>query len=256
MGLKVCSIASGSSGNCIYLASDTTTLIIDAGVSCRRIKQSLMAIGDRANEVNLLVTHSHTDHVCGLKMVCKSLLPNVYTHYLTSPRISSLLGGYNNLKEFSGDFYVGDLTISPFRVCHDVPCVGYSVYQGGKKISVVTDVGALTTENLRAIQGSDVVLIESNHDEKMLMSNARYSIELKRRILSDRGHLSNTSCAQAVVQCVKSGAKQIILGHLSKENNTPELAYSTTYSALKREGLNANVCVALQDKISELIEVN
>ncbi|MBR2967769.1 MAG: MBL fold metallo-hydrolase [Clostridia bacterium] len=256
MGLKICSIASGSSGNCIYLASDTTTVVIDAGVSCKRIKQSLLAIGASCNEVNLLVTHSHSDHVCGLKMMCKSLSPTVYAHYLTSPRISLLLDGYNNLREFSGDFYIGDMTISPFKVSHDVPCVGYSVYQGGRKISVVTDVGALTADNMRAIQGSNVVLIESNHDEKMLMANTRYPMELKRRILSDRGHLSNAACAQAVVKCVKSGAKQIILGHLSMENNTPELACAASYSALKSEGLSANICVALQDKMSELIEVN
>lgn len=255
MGLKICSLASGSSGNCIYISSDTTTLLIDAGISCKRIKESFSVLGAQPPEINLLITHAHSDHIAHLKTIAKTFSPVIYTHYLTYSDIASKLPGYLKLKEFDGDFYVGDITVSPFRVSHDVPCVGFSVLSGGKKISVVTDVGRLTKDNMRHIEGSDVVLLESNHDEDMLRSNPRYALSLKRRIMSDHGHLSNKSCAAAAVECVMSGAKQIILGHLSHENNTPELAYQTTYGSLSDAGLNAMLCIAFQDKMSNLIEV-
>lgn len=254
MGLRICSLASGSSGNCIYISSDTTTLLIDAGISCKRIKESLSVLGD-ANQLNVLITHTHSDHVGHLKMVAKTFSPVIYTHFRAYTAVQDMLPGYLKLKEFDGDFYVGDITVSPFRVSHDVPCVGFSVLCGGKKISIVTDVGRLTETNLRHIDGSDVVLLESNHDENMLLGNPRYATSLKRRILSDNGHLSNKACAAAAVECVKNGAKQIILGHLSKENNTPELAYQTTLSELSNAGLSAMLCVAGQDKMSKLIEV-
>lgn len=255
MGLKICSLASGSRGNCIYVSSDTTTLLIDAGISCKKIKEGLSVLGARPTSLNLLITHAHSDHVAHLKMIAKTFSPVVYAHYMSYPEVSAMLPGYLKLKEFDGDFYIGDITVSPFRVSHDVPCVGYSLLHAGKKISVVTDVGHLTDANMRHIEGSDVVLIESNHDEDMLRANPRYAVSLKRRILSERGHLSNKSCAAAAVECVKSGAKQIILGHLSMENNTPELAYKTTQNEISGAGLNAMLCVATQDRMSQLIEV-
>ena len=255
MGLKICSLASGSSGNCIYIGSDTTTLLIDVGISAKRIKEGLAALGANPSQLNVLITHTHTDHVGHLKMVTKTFSPVIYTHFRTYSTVADMIPGYLKLKEFDGDFYVGDITVSPFRVSHDVPCVGFSVLCGGKKISVVTDVGRLTEANLKHIEGSDVVLIESNHDENMLLANPRYAMSLKKRILSDNGHLSNKSCAAAAVECVKCGAKQIILGHLSKENNTPDLAYETTQSELLKAGLSAMLCVATQDKMSKIIEV-
>lgn len=255
MGLKICSLASGSGGNCTYVASDTTTLLIDAGISCKRIKESLAVLGANTQNLNLLITHSHVDHIGHLKSVCKMFSPTVYAHYLTYSAVTEKIPGYLKCKEFDGDFFIGDITVSPFRVSHDVPCVGYSLLSGGKKISIVTDVGALSNGNLHCLEGSDVVLIESNHDENMLWANPRYSLSLKRRILSAHGHLSNSSCAQAAVECIKSGAKQIILGHLSKENNTPQLAYETTKNLIDNAGLSAAIAVAYADKMSDLIEV-
>ena len=255
MGLKICSLASGSRGNCIYIASDTTTLLIDAGISCKRIKDSLKVLGADTSQLNLLITHAHGDHIGHVKTVAKTFAPIIYSHYLTYSAVSAILPGYLKLKEYSGDFYVGDITVSPFKVSHDVPCVGYSVLCGGKKISVVTDVGRLTDQNMEHIEGSDVVLIESNHDEEMLRANPHYTLTLKRRITSDRGHLSNVACAEAAVRCVKSGAKQIILGHLSSENNTLALAYETTREKITKAGLSAMLSIATQDQMSELIEV-
>ena len=237
------------------MASDTTTLLIDAGICNKRIKEGLHALNAPTDDLNLLITHSHVDHIGHIKTVCNALSPVIYTHYLTYPAVAEKVPGYLKFKEFDGDFYIGDITVSPFRVRHDVPCVGFSFLSGGKKISVVTDVGKLTADNMRHIEGSDVVFIESNHDENMLMANPNYTMALKRRILSDNGHLSNNSCAAAVVECIKSGAKQIILGHLSTKNNTPELAYETTMELMEKSGLSAALAVAYADKLSDLIEV-
>ncbi|MBR2970733.1 MAG: MBL fold metallo-hydrolase [Clostridia bacterium] len=254
MALKICSLSSGSHGNCIYISSDTTDLLIDAGISCKKTKERLAVLGAQPPQ-HLLITHSHSDHVCGVSMLAKTFSPVIYTHFRTHYEIAKLVPGYLKIKEYSSDFFVGDMTVSPFAVSHDVPCNAYSVLCGGKKVTVVTDVGVLTEENLNSIEGSDVVLIESNHDEKMLMSNPRYSDTLKRRILSSRGHLSNSACAAAAVEIVKRGAKHIILGHLSEENNTPTLAYETTKNALDRVGLSASVTIALQNEMTEVIEV-
>lgn len=255
MGLKICSFASGSRGNCIFVSSDTTSVLVDAGICCKRIRAGLSAMG-ATGEFNLLITHAHSDHIGHIGDVVKAFSPIVYTHYLTYDDITKKIPDYLKLKEFDGDFYVGDITVSPFRVSHDVPCVGFCFLNAGRKISIVTDVGRLTDDNMRRLDGSDVVLIESNHDEDMLRANPRYSPSLKRRILSDRGHLNNRACAEAAAKCIKGGAKQIILGHLSLENNTPELAYGATCDYLEREGLNARVSIAYQDKLSEVVEVN
>lgn len=256
MALRICSLASGSHGNCIFIGSETTSLLIDAGISCKRIKEGLKALDVDPMSLNVLITHSHSDHIAHLDSVAKNMSPIVYTHFLSYSGISSKIPGYLKLKEFDGDFYIGDITVSPFKLSHDVPCVGYSFICGGKKISVVTDVGQLSQSNLISIDGSDVVLIESNHDENMLLANSRYSYPLKKRILSDRGHLSNKACAAASIECIKSGTKQIILGHLSQENNTVELAYETTHKAIENAHLSAGLCVAYQDRMSNIIEVS
>ncbi len=254
MSLKICSFASGSNGNCIYAASETTLIIIDAGICVKRIKEGLSAVG-AFGELNVLITHTHSDHVAHLRRVAATLKPNIYVHYSIFGVIKDMLDGYTKLFPFDGDFYVGDITVSPFALSHDVPCVGFSLIHQGKKASVLTDTGIITQENFESIAGSQAVFIESNHDEDMLRANPRYAYTLKRRILSNRGHLSNTTCAAAAVRCVKDGASNIVLCHLSRENNSPSLALETTENAVAAAGLRARLYVAFQDKMSEIIEV-
>ncbi len=254
MALRVCSFASGSAGNCIYVASDTTDILIDAGICLKRIKECLAAVGAGKNP-NVLVTHTHSDHVAHLRRLVSNFSPSVFVHASIFGQVNAMLGGYDKLVPFDGDFYVGDITVSPFRLSHDVPCVGFSLINMGKKVSVLTDTGAVTSENLDRIAGSKAVFIEANHDEKMLLANDRYSYMLKRRILSGQGHLSNSACAAAVVRCVRSGASDIVLCHLSRENNSPSQALCTTQAAIDAAGLRARLSVAYQDKMSELIEV-
>lgn len=255
MALKFCSFASGSGGNCIYVNSGETNILIDAGICLRRIKDSFKAIGADPRSIHLLITHTHSDHISHIKRVASEFSPTVYAHYSSFREVCSALGDYNDVRPFGGDFYVGDITVSPFVLSHDVPCVGFSLLCGGQKISILTDTGIVTSETLEHISGSKAILIESNHDENMLMHNERYAYSLKRRILSNRGHLSNNSCAAAVVKCISGGTRSVLLGHISRENNTPELAYETTSKALDRAGVSAKLNIAYQDKISEIIEV-
>lgn len=254
MALKICSFASGSGGNCIYVASETTSILVDVGISVKRIKECLCAAKAKG-ELNVLITHTHSDHIAHLKRLASVMSPKIYVHRSVFRQIDALLGGYDKLFPFDGDFYVGDITVSPFRLSHDVPCLGFGLINQGSKVSILTDTGVVTDDDLERIAGSKAVFIESNHDVDMLKSNGRYSYVLKRRILSPRGHLSNGDCAQAVVKCVENGASDIVLCHLSRENNTPELALGVTKAAIDAAGLKAHLSVAYQDKMSEMIEV-
>lgn len=261
MGLKICSIASGSTGNCVFIASDTTKILIDLGVSTLRVDKSLAVLGESSRDLSVVVTHSHSDHIKDLGNFIKKHDSCVYCPYESSGAIKSK---YNydrkNLVELSGgDFFVGDITVSPFPVSHDVPCFGYSFYNKGKKISVCTDLGHISKSTLESISDSDLVMIESNHDIDMLNQNDKYSPWLKSRILSNKGHLSNEASADAILSLSNCGVKQFILAHLSRENNYAELAFNTVRDKLKGsgiiEGRDVFVEVAAPDKLSSLFEV-
>lgn len=258
MGLKICSFSSGSSGNCIFIGSDTTKILVDIGVPTLRVERSLAALRCNSSDVSVLVTHSHSDHISGVPaFVAKHGLPT-YAHYLTSAALSPKLKG-QKVNEFGGeDFYIGDITVTPFRLSHDVPCVGFSFLWCGKKISIATDLGKVGDSILRQMSDSDVVFLESNHDEGLVSANQKYPFWLKKRIVGENGHLSNEACANAAVKLAKNGVKQIILGHLSKENNYPELAYSTVREKLDENGYfegNIKVEVARAERLSGLYEV-
>lgn len=257
MGLMFCSIASGSSGNCIMVKSDLATVLVDVGIPAKRVDKSLAVLRQRTEHIAVLLTHEHSDHVSGLAgfrklhpgttYACRDTCGNMEKSGCTVP-----------LTPFSGDFYVGDITVSPFALSHDVPCVGYSFICRGKKISVLTDTGIADRRVIQRLSDSDLVMIESNHDEAMLAANQRYSYYLKKRITSDRGHLSNAACAEAAEVLCAGGVKQLILAHLSKENNYPELAYSTVYERLRFVGMKdeeIKIEVARPDGMSGLYEI-
>lgn len=254
MSLKFCSLASGSRGNCLYVASPSTTIIIDAGISIKRVEEGLSKLGK--NNVNLLITHTHSDHVSNLSAFVRKYSPSIYCFGGCYDKVKEMVMGEADINVFDGDFYVGDITVSPFRVSHDVPCVGYSFYNGGKKISVMTDLGVFTRSQAKMIEGSDALFIESNYDEEMLSRSQKYSQSLKNRIASKIGHLSNSDSAKASVFAAASGCGAIMLGHLSQENNTPELALSVTRKTLSDAGYSVEVSIALQDKLSSVMEVS
>ena len=251
MSLKICSLASGSKGNCIFIGSRRTSLLLDAGVSVKYIRSALESVGEQMPE-DLVLSHTHSDHYRYVPALAET---GVRLHYGMIMRryVDDLPGA----EGFSGDFCIGDITVSPFSVSHDVPCYGYSFYSEGSKVTVVTDLGVMPKATLEAISDSDAVLIESNYVGGMLAANTVYPAYLKARISGSRGHLSNAEAAECVAYLAGKGVKNIILGHLSEQNNTPDLAVKAANEALARYGLSgaAAVKAALRREVSEVIEV-
>lgn len=250
MSLKICSLTSGSKGNCIFIGSARTSLLLDAGVPLKRINASLEAIGESMPS-HVLLSHTHSDHYAYVPALVRE---GAVLHYGRMTRRFVDVPG----EEFCGDFCIGDITVSPFSVSHDVPCCGYSFYSEGSKVTVVTDLGFMPKATLEAISDSDAVLIESNYDPGMLDANPRYPAYLKARISGSRGHLSNAEAAECSAYLAGKGVKHILLGHLSEQNNTPELAVRSAEETLMKYGLSgaAKISAALQREVSEVIEIS
>ena len=262
MCIRVCVLGSGSKGNCIYVGFDKTHILIDAGLPIRRIERFVAAMGIAPSALSVLITHSHRDHIGSLDALTEKYSPAVYISEKSRGLMPECRNGAEDSRIYFGDedFFVGQFTVSPFAVSHDVPCVGYTLTAAGKSVSVATDIGRMTDKVLRSLAGSALVVLESNHDTEMLRRNVRYSQFLKKRILSDRGHLSNIECAKTVCLLAAAGTKQVVLAHLSEENNCPELAFETTRSMLERrgyvEGKDIKVDVAEQNAISAMFEIS
>ena len=235
------SLFSSSSGNCSFVGSADGGILIDAGASAKQIKLKLDCIGVSPSDINaIFVTHEHSDHVRGLRVFAANHKIPVFA---TIGTIEALIASNTANGSFeinpvheSGIECAGQL-IKPFRTSHDsAESCGYIINTSDdRKIAFATDTGCITDEISAAVAGCDLILTESNHDVGMLR-NGPYPYMLKRRILSDVGHLSNVDCSKLVTDLVNNGTTRIILGHLSKENNIPELAFQTTKSALDCAG--------------------
>ena len=234
MNIKV--FASGSGGNCVLLSERDTHILIDAGISMRRLQQSLRAYDLEIDDIRgVLITHEHSDHVSGLKMLLKYHELPLYAPHTVASRLCGMLPDAEEAMHVirpGEGFRLGAVKVCAFHTPHDTDeSVGYRV-EGDGVFALATDMGHVTDEVLEGLMGADAVLIESNHDLEMLY-NGPYSVPLKRRILSDRGHLSNTDCAALAVRLAETGTRTVILGHLSKENNRPELALREVEHALE-----------------------
>ena len=232
--MRLCSIASGSSGNCIYVGSDHTHLMVDAGISGKRIEQGLNSLELSAKDMDgILITHEHVDHVKGLGVMARKYALPIYATKGTLDEIRRMgsLGVIPDelYREIHPDepFAVGDLTVKPIHISHDAADpVAYRVEGEGKSAGIVTDLGKYDDYIVDKIQGLDVLLLEANHDIHMLDVGS-YPYPLKRRILGDRGHLSNELSGKLLCRVLHDRMKAVFLGHLSKENNYEELAYET-----------------------------
>ena len=239
---KFCSLFSSSSGNCTYIGSENSGILIDAGVSAKRITSALTDRGIDPKSIKaIFVTHEHTDHIKGIRVFASNLSIPVFA---TEGTLNGMREANMLTEKFSanGISYgeereIDDMLIKSFKTPHDsLQSCGYTVtFSDGKKISVATDLGHITDEITDNISSSDLVLIESNHDIGML-ENGDYPYFLKRRILSDVGHLCNEKCAETVRFLLEKGVTRFYLGHLSEQNNIPDLAYQTTYAALCEAG--------------------
>lgn len=249
MGLKICSFSSGSKGNCTFICNENTQILVDAGISVKKVLEGLVTLKKPPKIDGVLITHSHSDHIRYVREIKEAFDTEVFAYASTAAEIADAPW----IQPFDlRDFYVRDITVSPFKLSHDVFCVGYNLFSNGSKVSIATDTGIITAVTLERLQGSESVVIEANHDKELLLKNPRYSQALKHRILSDKGHLSNDASADVVAHLVRTGTKNIILAHLSEENNYPELALDTVLRRLAKENLSAKLSVALQHKMGEL----
>ena len=257
---QFCTLYSGSSGNATFIGDETGGILVDIGKNAKQTTLALQEIGIAPEQIHaIFITHEHSDHIAGLNVFCKRHKTPVYASLGTLEALDDagkLAGGFPvfQIQDYAD---IGDYHVSCFHISHDcAEGLGYSiVLPGGVKVSTATDTGYVTPEVEESLLGSKVVLLESNHDIAML-ENGPYPYPLKRRILGECGHLSNDAAADMACKLIDSGTEQILLGHLSKENNLPELAYQTSLASLlgmgAKEGADFRLGVAGRATVSRL----
>ena len=265
--MRLVSIASGSSGNCIYIGSERTHILVDAGISNKRIEKGLGEIGVKGSELSgVLITHEHFDHIRGLGVLARKYGLPIYGTEETLEEI----GAVKSLGEFSRelfcpirpdvDFQIGDLEIKPFRIDHDAANpVAYRIQNEKKSVAVATDMGHYSQYIIDHLLDLDAILLDANHDVKMLEAGP-YPYYLKRRILSDYGHLSNENAGRLLNCILHDRLKHIVLGHLSKENNYEKLAYETVRLEIAQGDTpygasDFPITVAKRDEMSPIITI-
>lgn len=261
------SVASGSSGNCICLGSDQCHVMIDAGISGKRIEEGMNTYDYTTSDMDgVLITHEHSDHIQGLGVVARKYGLPIYATKGTADAIlqSSSVGKIDpslfHVIEAGKTFFIGNLEIYPMSISHDaVDPVAYLVSDGRHRVGVVTDLGYYDADIVSHMEGLDALLLEANHDIHMLQVGA-YPYPLKQRILGERGHLSNETSGQLLGQILHDGMQHILLGHLSKENNYDELAYETVRLEISLgdnpyRGNDFPIEVAKRDRPSSLIRL-
>ena len=262
--MKFMTIRSGSNANCIYIDNGSYSILVDAGAGIKAIQCALSDIECSINKIAaIFITHEHIDHIRGLSSLARKINAPIFANAATCQAIMGRLSdlGEDHFVELpSGASAVcSDLKVTSFRTSHDAAeSVGYTITDGKRRISIATDLGVVTPTVLEHIRCSDLVLLESNYDETML-KNGEYPAKLKHRILSERGHLSNVSCAVTAAALAEGGTRRLVLGHLSQNNNIPKLAYNTTLAALEEShiqvGRDVLLSVASREIRSELMEV-
>lgn len=252
--LKFISFGSGSSGNCYYLFSETDGLLIDVGIGIRALKKGFFQNGLRMDLVhNILVTHDHADHIKSVGKVStdynipvystREVHDGIHRNFYVHTKIPSQLVRYLNK---GVTIKVGDFVVTPFAVPHDsADNVGYSVEYKGINFCLVTDIGEITADIRHHIGKAQYLVIESNHDEQMVISG-KYPDYLKKRILGNRGHLSNANCGLALAENMTESLRVVWLCHLSEENNHPELARKTVDTTLRSYGIVAGQDIQLE----------
>ena len=262
--INFCTLFSGSSGNCTFITDQKTNIMVDAGRSGSSIQASLKNVGQSIENIDaILVTHEHVDHIRGIGILSRKYDIPVYANNNTWAAMTDILGeiNQNNVRVFDTNnaFEIGNIGIKAFDIPHDAAePVGYSFHIGAKKVTTATDVGHITEGLFENLKNSDILLIESNHDVEMVKVS-RYPYFLKQRILGKHGHLSNDSAGKLICELVEHGISRVLLGHLSKENNFPELCYQTVANILEEKGIkigkDIKMEVALRDKESIIYAV-
>ena len=265
--MKMFSIASGSSGNCTYVGDNNTHILVDAGISTKKIVEGLKNADIDIKDLSaIFVTHEHIDHIKALGVLLRKYNIPIYTSLGTKEGILECksLGDYDNtlinLIEANKEYIINDLKIYPFNINHDArQTFGYRFASSSKRVAVATDIGSYDEYTIKNLSNLDALLIEANHDVRMLELGT-YPYELKRRILGDYGHLSNENSGKLICSILHDNLKHIFLGHLSDENNYPDIALETVKCEIdiakhKYKSKDFNIEVAKKEGNSSIIEV-
>ncbi|MFY9505341.1 MAG: MBL fold metallo-hydrolase [Caldicoprobacterales bacterium] len=263
MSLKVCSLFSGSSGNSTYLGTEKTHILVDAGLAGKYIIDGLKDVGIDGSDLNgILITHEHVDHIKGAGVLSRRFNIPIYANEKTWAAMESKIGRVSpsNIRIFDKDmdFYIQDINVQAYEIPHDAADpVGFSFYNNNKKISITTDLGYTNKKLIKTVMDSDMVILEANHDQDMLI-NGPYPAMLKRRILSRKGHLSKEDSGKALLELVKGRVTHVLLAHLSRENNHPQLALDTVTEILEDGGVKVGKDIFLdmtyRDRISNVYQ--
>ena len=261
--LNFCSLYSGSSGNSLFVQTANSKILIDCGVSSKKVEEALNSIEVAPSSIDaVLVTHEHIDHVKGLATFSSKFNIPVFSTAETFENMEKITSkiSENNLNYFkiNEKFCIGDLEILPFAIPHDAanPC-GFNIFKDKKKISIATDLGHVSADILKSLRNSSLVMLESNYDANVLQYSS-YPYLLKQRICGPKGHLENCATGQTIAHLIGSGLEQALLIHLSKENNFPELALKTVTEELQRQKFSASsvsLNVAPRSSPSKLFEI-
>lgn len=252
--MKFSVLASGSKGNCTYIETAHSKILVDLGMTCLYVEKCLNDLGVNPNSItSVFLTHTHTDHIAGLKVFLKKYHPTLFlTQKMYNELISSLT--INDYVILEDNLIVDDINVTVFKTSHDADdSVGYVFSSNNQSLVYITDTGYINVKNHKLLKDKDAYIIESNHDVQMLMDNPHYPYHIKQRILSDKGHLSNKDSAAYVSNFISNKTKNIILIHLSENNNTEDLALNTMTDKLK--DFKGNIVISHQNERTELIEV-
>ncbi|MCR5784842.1 MAG: MBL fold metallo-hydrolase [Eubacterium sp.] len=265
--MRLLSIASGSSGNCIYIGSDDTHILIDAGISGKKIEEGLLKADLSPRDISgICVTHEHIDHIKGLGVIARKYgIPMYMTEgtknmVLATSSVGKIDQSLCHTVSAENRFSIGDIEILPMEISHDAAePVAYLAYSGTQSAGVVTDLGIYTDHQVELMQGLDILLLEANHDVRMLEMGP-YPYPLKQRILGNKGHLSNETSGKLLGRVLHDNFGRVVLGHLSHENNMAELAYETvraeiTLGDCPYKGDDFPIDVARRDCPSEVYTV-
>lgn len=251
--MKVCVLSSGSKGNTTYIESDNAKILIDVGNSAKYVKEKLEDIGANPSDINaILITHTHVDHIKGLRVFAKKYNIPVYITDIMFKSLDFL----DNYVILSDEFDINDIHITAIKTSHDAPdSRGYIVTSDEKSIVYITDTGYINRKYFDVLKNRNIYIMESNHDIEML-NNGSYPFNLRQRILSDKGHLSNYDSTKYLSSFIGDNTKCIMLAHLSEDNNTEELAYETLDNRLKKENIHVDkIIIAKQNKETEFISI-
>jgi phosphoribosyl 1,2-cyclic phosphodiesterase len=264
MGLKFCSLFSGSSGNASYIGTDKTHILVDAGLTGKAVENSLREIGQDPSLLDgILITHEHDDHIRGAGVLSRRYDIPIYANEETWKAMEAKIGkmSSNNMRIFYNDmdFYIKDVNIQPFGIPHDAADpVGFCFFNKGKKISIATDLGHTNSRIINTVMDSDLIMLEANHDVDMLMGGS-YPQHLKKRISGSKGHLSNIDAGSALVKMITNKLTHVLLAHLSLHNNIPQLAYQTVTGILADNGIKNGKDIAVdmtyRDRVSNFYHI-